>query len=119
MGPASIINNMTVDTYGIYLWIGIIFTYYFIATLFPIDKIIGCIYPIFGAALLFMAFGIFIMMIWQGLPIPELTLDNRKNFHYKGDSFPIFSMMFITIACGAISGFHATQSPLMVRCIKN
>lgn len=119
MGPAGIINNMTGDTYGIFLWVGLIFTYYFIATLFPIDKIIGRIYPLFGAALLFMALGIFIMMIWQGLPIPELTADNWNNFHYKGESFPIFPMMFITIACGAISGFHATQSPLMARCIKN
>ncbi|MDD3877925.1 MAG: carbon starvation CstA family protein [Bacteroidales bacterium] len=119
MGPAGIIQNMTNGMFNITFWIGIIFVYYFVATIFPVDKIIGKIYPIFGFALLFMAVGIFVMMLWKGLPIPELTSGNWNNFHHKGSAFPVFPMMFVTIACGAISGFHATQSPLMARCIKN
>ncbi len=119
MGPAKIIHQMTHQYFDISVWIACIFTYYIIATLFPIDKIIGKIYPIFGFALLFMALGIFITMLWKGLPIPELTLDNFSNQHHNAVNFPIFPMMFVTIACGAISGFHSTQSPLMARCIKN
>jgi len=119
MGPAGILNSMTGNIINIWFWIALIFIYYFVATVFPIDKIIGRIYPFFGFALLFMAVGIFVMMIWNKLPIPELTLDNFTNQHYKGNGFPVFPMMFVTIACGAISGFHATQSPLMSRCLKN
>ncbi|OPZ95882.1 MAG: Inner membrane protein YjiY [Bacteroidetes bacterium ADurb.Bin408] len=59
------------------------------------------------------------MMFWKGLSIPELSFENLRSMHYKGNAFPVFPMMFVTIACGAISGFHATQSPLMARCIKN
>ena len=85
-----------------------IFVYYFLATMLPIDKLIGKVYPVFGAALLFMAVGIAGALIIGGYQIPELTL---ANLHPK--DLPIWPLMFITIACGAISGFHATQSPLM------
>jgi len=87
--------------------------------LLPIDKIIGRIYPLFGFALLFMALGLITALFVKGYHIPELTLENIRNFHSEGDKFPIFPMLFITVACGAISGFHATQSPLMARCIAN
>ena len=97
-------------------WLIIVLTYYFIATFISIDKIIGKIYPIFAIALIFMAAGILFMIFWHHPALPELT-DGIANTH--PDGLPIFPMMFISIACGAISGFHATQSPLMARCMTN
>lgn len=115
-GPAGLLANLGMT--GIFankiFWVAIIVIYYFLATMLPIDKIIGKIYPIFGIALSVMALGIAGVMIFNGAAIPEITL---SNLHPKG--LPIWPMMFITIACGAISGFHATQSPLMARCIKS
>jgi carbon starvation protein CstA len=119
LGPAKIIDDMTGNFAGMNMWIWIIFLYYVAATMLPIDKVIGKVYPVFGFALLFMAVGISIMMIAKGLPIPELTWANLTNQHYDPGKFPVFPMVFITIACGAISGFHATQSPLMARCMTN
>lgn len=115
-GPAVILSDFALNKT---IWIWIIFAYYIIATLLPINKLIGRIYPIFGLALLFMAAGIGFMMIYRGLPIPELTLSNLTNMKTNGAEYPIFPMIFVTISCGAISGFHSTQSPLMARCIKN
>ena len=118
-GPAELLGNMT-SGFGIttYWWIGIIFVYYVIATLCPVDKIIGRIYPFFAACLIFMAVGILCYLLVVRPQLPELwspgSLVNRE-----WEVNPIFPMMFISIACGAISGFHATQSPLMARCIKN
>ncbi len=119
MGPAQIIQTLTSGYFPIALWIGIIFGYYIIASLLPIDKIIGRIYPVFGFTLLFMAVGIMTMLFVKGFTIPELTSETLSNMHHKSQSFHIFPMMFVTIACGAISGFHSTQSPLMARCLKN
>ena len=82
----------------------------------PIDKIIGKIYPLFAFALLFMAVGILVMMYVYHPALPELT-DGLANTH--PEQLPIFPIMFVSIACGAISGFHATQSPLMARCLKS
>jgi len=113
--PADILARLTNNAVGINAWIAIIFVYYLIATLFPIDKIIGKFYPIFGAALLFMAFGIMIALLVERPELPEMW----NGFGTKYDKNPIFPMMFISIACGAISGFHATQSPLMARCMTN
>ena len=113
--PADILARLTNNALGINAWIAIIFVYYLIATLFPIDKIIGKFYPIFGAALLFMAFGIMIALLVERPELPEMW----NGFGTKYDKNPIFPMMFISIACGAISGFHATQSPLMARCMTN
>ena len=113
--PADILARLTPGTLGVNWWIGIIFIYYLIATLFPIDKIIGKFYPIFGAALLFMAFGIMVALFINRPELPEIW----NGFGTKYDKNPIFPMMFISIACGAISGFHATQSPLMARCMTN
>jgi len=95
----------------------IIFAYYLIATMVPIDKLIGKIYPIFGICLLIMAVGVGGALIFGGYHIPEITPANLINMHSNPGKNPIFPMLFITIACGAISGFHATQSPLMARCI--
>ncbi|MBR1799628.1 MAG: carbon starvation protein A [Bacteroidales bacterium] len=102
----------------LYGWVVIIFAYYLLATLLPIDKVIGKIYPVFGILLLAMAVAIVVAFVVHGIDLPEVweALDNH---HPQADSNPIFPMMFISIACGAISGFHATQSPLMARCMVN
>ena len=118
-GPAAILNDLTNNVFHINIWIAVVFIYYFLATMLPIDKLIGRIYPVFGFALLFMALGIIIAIFSQGYTIPEFTLDSFSNKHTSPESFPIFPMMFVSIACGAISGFHSTQSPLMARCISN
>lgn len=102
----------------LYGWIIIIFAYYLLATLLPIDKVIGKIYPIFGILLLAMAVAIVVAFFAHGIDLPEVW-ENLSNQHPQGDAMPIFPMMFISIACGAISGFHATQSPLMARCMVN
>lgn len=114
-GPAGLLANLTPNI-DVLFWTILIFLYYVLATLLPIDKLIGKIYPLFGAALLFMAVGIFVMIIVNRAPIPEIT-EGVQNQH--PDKLPIFPMMFVSIACGAISGFHATQSPLMARCLRN
>ncbi|MDR1202842.1 MAG: carbon starvation protein A [Tannerellaceae bacterium] len=115
-GPAGLLAKLTPGSLDITFWAIVVFAYYIIATLLPIDKIIGRIYPVFAAALLFMAVGILVMILYYHPTLPELT-DGLQNTHPEG--LPIFPMMFVSIACGAISGFHATQSPLMARCLKN
>ena len=116
--PASILSEMA-PTISYWWWVGIILVYYFIATMLPIDKLIGKIYPLFGAALLFMALGLAVVLFVGDYTIPELTLSSLRNFHPQAESMPIVPTLFISIACGAISGFHATQSPLMARCLNN
>lgn len=111
-GPAGILENMT--GFPRMAWVAFIIVYYLLATVLPIDKIIAKIYPIFGAALLIMGFGIIIGIFAQGYSIPEIQLANL----HPGEK-AIFPYLFITIACGAISGFHATQSPIMARCLPN
>ena len=91
---------------------------FMLATMLPVDKIIGKIYPLFAVALIFMAVGILVMLYVNFPDIPELT-DGLHNTHPNADKLPIFPVMFVSIACGAISGFHATQSPLMARCLTN
>ena len=98
-------------------WISIIFVYYMLATLLPIDKLIGKIYPVFGMALLIMAVGVGYGIFVREGSLPEIT-EAFTNHHPKA-VMPIFPGLFITIACGAVSGFHATQSPMMARCIQN
>lgn len=119
MGPAKILETLTPETLTMNFWVWVVFIYYVFATMLPIDKIIGKIYPVFGFALLFMAVGLISALLIGGYQIPELNMSSLKNLHTDAENFPIFPMMFITIACGAISGFHATQSPLMARCITN
>ncbi len=119
VGPAKILSGLTPGLNSMTFWIWIVFIYYILSTLLPIDKIIGRVYPVFGFALLFMAVGLIAALFVKGYHIPELTPASLKNFHVHAEDFPIFPMLFITIACGAISGFHATQSPLMARCMKN
>ena len=97
-------------------WLVLILAYYFIATFLSIDKIIGKIYPVFGICLIIMAVGVAVGIFTKGYVIPEIW-NNFTIMHPQGT--PICSFMFITVACGAISGFHATQSPLMARCMKS
>ena len=114
--PAGLLAKMTPDAMTFNVWLGIIFAYYFIATIMPIDKIIGRLYPIFGAVLLIMAFGMTVMMFAS----PDVVFYNSAawtNQHPK--QLPLYPLVFITIACGALSGFHSTQSPLMARCLNN
>ena len=98
-------------------WIIIIFAYYLLATLLPIDKLIGRIYPIFGVALLLMGVGLIYGIFAYDGNIPEIT--EAFSNHHPASTMPIFPGLCITIACGAVSGFHATQSPMMARCLKN
>ena len=112
-GPAELIAGMTPDRMNEMFWIIVIFLYYILATILPIDKVIGKIYPLFAIALLFMAGGILVMLYVKSPDLPEMW----EGFGVKYEKNPIFPMMFISIACGAISGFHATQSPLMARCM--
>lgn len=114
-GPAGLLAGM-VKSISVTWWIVIIFGYYMLATLLPIDKLIGKIYPVFGFALLFMAVGILVSLFINNAPIPEIT-SGLASQHPQG--YSIFPMMFVSIACGAVSGFHATQSPMMARCMTN
>ena len=112
-GPAELLAGMTPDWMSSIFWIIVIFLYYVLATILPVDRIIGKIYPLFAIALLFMALGILVMLYVKNPDLPEIW----NGFGTKYEKNPIFPMMFISIACGAISGFHATQSPLMARCM--
>ncbi|MDE5969353.1 MAG: carbon starvation protein A, partial [Muribaculaceae bacterium] len=119
--PSELIAGMTPDWMDKTFWVVVIFLYYILATLLPIDKLIGNLYPIFGFSLLFMAVGLLCVLLFGDVTIPDGITDGLQT-RYRGDAaltHPIFPMMFVTIACGAISGFHATQSPLMARCLKN
>jgi carbon starvation protein CstA len=125
LGPAKILTGLSGEfvSFSTFstddFWLVLIFAYYILATLLPIDKIIGKIYPLFGAVLLIMAGGLMIAMFVLKAPIPELTFQMLHNLHSEPGKYPLYPLLFITIACGAISGFHATQSPMMARCISN
>ena len=113
--PSQILADKTDIPYM--AWVATIIIYYVVATVLPIDKIIGKIYPLFGAALIAMAVMLFGVVVFGDYQIPELT--SFANMHYNAANLPIIPTLFISIACGAISGFHATQSPLMARCMTN
>lgn len=112
--PAALLARLTPDALNGTFWIVVILIYYVLATLLPIDKIIGRLYPVFGAVLIIMALGILGGTIFGGYKIPEITLQDLHP-----DGLQIWPFMFVTVACGAISGFHATQSPMVAKCIKS
>ncbi len=120
-GPAKLLTSIT--NINITVWLWIIFGYYFFATLFPVQKIIGKIYPIFGAILIIMALMILFMMFFKQsigeIHLIELNVSHFKDFHVSNNKDLLYPIMFIVISCGAISGFHATQSPMMARCLIN
>ena len=111
--PSKILASMSDIPY--LTWVAVIIAYYFVATVMPVDKIIGKIYPLFGAALILMALAMFGVVLFGDYQLPELT--TLENMHFNAEKLPIIPTLFISIACGAISGFHATQSPLMARCV--
>ena len=108
--PAALLSQLI--PVGKNIWIAVILVYYLLAAIWPIDKIIGRVYPFFGAILIVMATGIIFGIIKRGLVIPEITLQNMHP-----DGLPVWPFMFVTVACGAISGFHSTQSPMIAKCI--
>lgn len=120
-GPADLIASLT--GVGKEVWLYAIFLYYLLATLLPIDKIIGTVYPFMGAALLFMAVGVGVMLVAGDISgvheMIEITPATLKNWHSDPENNIMIPMLFVVISCGAISGFHSTQSPLMARCLKN
>lgn len=114
-GPAALIAMLTPGALTKNFWLVILIVYYFLATLFPIDKIIGKFYPVFGILLIIMCLGVAGgTLIERAGSIPEMTF---ANLHPGGK--PIWSLMFVTVACGACSGFHSTQSPLIARCVSD
>ena len=110
--PVALIARLTPDSLNETFWIVVILVYYVLATLLPIDKLIGKLYPAFGVILIVMAVSALGGIVFGGYTIPEITL---KNLHPNG--LPVWPFMFVTVACGAISGFHATQSPMIAKCI--
>lgn len=117
--PAGLLANLTPEHLDVTFWAVVIFIYYILATLLPVDKLIGKLYPVFGFALLIMAVGILGYLLFGDTEIPVNISDGFANRQANPDDAPLFPMMFVSIACGAISGFHATQSPMMARCLKN
>ena len=119
--PAGILSGLTPAWAGMGFWLAAIFIYYFLATILPIDLVIARLYPLFAVVLLVMAFGVAGGLIFKGYGIYQWPVAEGasvfSNVHPKG--LPMWPLMFITIACGALSGFHATQSPLMARCLAN
>ena len=116
-GPADLLAMLTPESLNSTFWLWVVMIYYVIATFVPIDKVIGKLYPIFGICLIVMALGVSGSMLFSGnYVMPELW-DHFANEHPQGQH--VWSFMFIAIACGAISGFHATQSPMMARCCKS
>ena len=114
LSPAQLLGEL-VPAVPVAGWVWIILAYYFVATLLPIDRLIGRVYPLFGVALVAMALGLLGAVVAGPWRIPELT--TLSNFQLRAAELPIVPTLFITVACGAISGFHATQSPLMARCV--
>ncbi len=117
--PSGLLASMTPEKLDITFWTGAIFLYYLLATMLPIDKLIGKLYPLFGGALLFMALALMGVMLFGNVEIPDGLAQGLHNRHPQSETHAIFPMLFISIACGAISGFHATQSPMMARCLTN
>jgi len=112
--PAGLLDKLTPDWMNGTFWTIVIIVYYLLATLLPIDKLIGKLYPAFGVLLIVMTGAVIGGVLFSGgeYTIPEITL---SNLHPKGT--PVWPYMFITVACGAVSGFHATQSPMIAKCI--
>lgn len=117
--PSGLLASMTPDYMDVTFWAVVIFLYYLFATMLPIDKLIGKLYPLFGGALLFMAVALMGVMLFGGVGIPDGMANGLYNRHPQAETHALFPMLFISIACGALSGFHATQSPMMARCLKN
>ena len=112
--PASLLHIVLDAKVALWIIIAVIFIYYLLSTILPIDKIIGRFYPIFGAILLIGTIGVGGALVISDYTIPELTFQN-----WHPESVPFIPIIFFTITCGALSGFHATQSPIISRTVKN
>ena len=120
VSPSTLLETLTSGNVKAWIWMIIILIYYFVSTILPIDKIIGKAYPVFGVILIVMALAVIIGVMVQSGEYPMLELiDNLRDFSKENGSLPWWPFMMTTVACGAVSGFHATQSPMIAKCIKN
>ena len=120
VSPSTLLETLTSGNVKAWIWMIIILIYYFVSTILPIDKIIGKAYPVFGVILIVMALAVIIGVMVQSGEYPMLELiDNLRDFSSENGSLPWWPFMMTTVACGAVSGFHATQSPMIAKCIKN
>ena len=120
VSPSTLLESLTSGNVKAWIWMIIILVYYFVSTIVPIDKIIGKIYPVFGVVLIGMALAVIIGVMVQSKEYPMIELiGNLKDFSKENGSLPWWPFMMTTVACGAVSGFHATQSPMIAKCIKS
>ena len=120
VSPSTLLESLTNGNVKAWIWMIIILVYYFVSTIVPIDKIIGKIYPVFGVILVVMAVAVIVGVMAQSNNYPMLELiGNLKDFSKENGSLPWWPFMMTTVACGAVSGFHATQSPMIAKCIKS
>ena len=120
VSPSSLLESLTNGNVKAWVWMIIILVYYFVSTIVPIDKVIGKIYPVFGIVLIGMALAVIIGVMVQSNEYPMIELiGNLKDFSKENGSLPWWPFMMTTVACGAVSGFHATQSPMIAKCIKS
>lgn len=120
VSPSTLLESLTSGNVKAWIWMIIILVYYFVSTIVPIDKIIGKIYPVFGVILISMALAVIIGVMVQSKEYPMIELiGNLKDFSKENGSLPWWPFMMTTVACGAVSGFHATQSPMIAKCIKS
>lgn len=120
VSPSSLLESLTDGNVSAWIWMVIILAYYLLSTLVPIDKVIGKIYPIFGVILILMAILVIGGILFQQGKYPMVELiGNLRDFSASNGGLPWWPFMFTTVACGAVSGFHATQSPMMAKCIKS
>ena len=120
VSPSSLLESLTNGNVKAWVWMIIILVYYFVSTIVPIDKVIGKIYPVFGIILIVMAVAVIVGVMVQSDNYPMLELiDNLRDFSGDNGSLPWWPFMMTTVACGAVSGFHATQSPMIAKCIKS
>ncbi|MBP5216742.1 MAG: carbon starvation protein A [Bacilli bacterium] len=120
VSPSSLLESLTYGNVKAWVWMIIILAYYFVSTIVPIDKDIGQIYPIFGIVLIGMAIAVIVGVMVKSDTYPMIELiGNLRDFSSNNGGLPWWPFMMTTVACGAVSGFHATQSPMIARCIKS
>ena len=120
VSPSTLLESLTQGNVKAWIWMVIILLYYFLSTIVPIDKIIGKLYPLFGVILIVMAVAVIVGIMTQSNNYPMLELiGNFRDFSKANGSLPWWPFMMTTVACGAVSGFHATQSPMIAKCIKS
>ena len=120
VSPSSLLETLTGGNVQAWIWMIIILAYYFVSTILPIDKVIGKSYPVFGIILIAMALAVIIGVFVKSNEYPMIELiGNLRDFSSENGSLPWWPFMMTTVACGAVSGFHATQSPMVAKCIKS